>query len=169
MRLRGQIGISHIQILVIMVMVSVIATAFWNLQVNNMDTDFDNYSRAIDGNDVKIALEDIKYHLGLAGYALEDGQKPLEIEKNEKSEVLKIRHNDVCFEFYVDHEFNLIKKVETSKKVMATNISSLKTAGIGGRKLIVTLATVPLRENDENNSETLSKSYTTIVDMKSLM
>lgn len=169
MKFRGQLGISHIQLLIIIVMVSVVSTALLNLQMNSAQTDFSGYGKIADGNNAAKALEDIKYHLGLAGYALINNQKPLEIEKNEKSEIIRVRHNNICFEFYVDEENNLIKKVETLKKVIASNIISLKTASISGKKIVVTLSAVPLQENKEGKIETLSKSYSATIDLKSLI
>ena len=93
----------------------------------------------------------------------------MEIEKNEKSEIIRVRHNNICFEFYVDEENNLIKKVETSKKVIASNIISLKTASISGKKIVVTLSAVPLQEDKEGKIETLAKSYSASIDLKSLI
>ena len=85
------------------------------------------------------------------------------------SELIKVWHNDICFEFYVDKDNNLVKKVENTVKIIAENISSLNTAKIGGNKIIVTLSTIALKEDKENKIETLSKSYSSVVEMKSLI
>jgi hypothetical protein len=168
MRKAGQHGFSLIQLMIILVMVSVIATAFWNLSINRMQSPYNGY-RDGSNNSVKMALDEIGYHLGLAGYGLKKGDRPLEILKKKKSEELRIRHNDICFEFYVDKDNKLVKKVENSVKVIAENINSLNTAELGRNKIIVTLSTIALKEDNENKIETLSKSYSVVIEMKSLM
>jgi hypothetical protein len=69
----------------------------------------------------------------------------------------------------VDKDNKLVKKVENSVKVIAENINSLNTAELGRNKIIVTLSTIALKEDNENKIETLSKSYSVVIEMKSLM
>lgn len=169
MRNNGQNGFSLIQLLIVVIMVSVVSTAVWNLQVNQVEADFESYRGDTAESSIKMALEDIKYHLGLAGYNLEKGQKPLEISKGEKSDILKIRHNGVCFEYYVDENKNLVKKIQDKGKSIAENVNTLKTNRLEGRKITVTLSTVTTEETDPDKIEILSKSYSTVVVMKSLI
>jgi hypothetical protein len=169
MRLIGQNGFSLIQLLIVVVMISVISTAFWNLHISQVEEDFESYRGGATENSVKMALEDIKYHLGLAGYNLEKGSKPLEITKGEKSDIIRIWHNDVCFEFYVDENKNLVKKIQDTGKIIAENVNSLNTNRLEGRKIAVTLSTVSTQEDDMDKIEILSKSYSTVVEMKSLL
>ena len=168
MRIRANYGFSLVQLMIILVMVSVIATAFWNMSVNRMESPYNGYRDGTD-NSLKLALDEISYHLGLAGYGLTPGRRPLEILKRENSEELKVWHNDICFEFFVDKENHLVKKVENSIKIIADNINSLNTAKIGNNRIIVTLSTIALKEENENKIETLSKSYSSVVEMKSLL
>jgi len=169
MRNSGQNGFSLIQLLIVVIMVSVVSTAIWNLQINRMEADFESYREGTAENSVKMALEDIKYHLGLAGYNLEKGQKPLEIKKGEKSDILKIWHNGVCFEYFVDENKNLVKKIQDSGKTIAENVNSLNTNRLEGRKIAVTLSTITTEENNSDKIEIQSKSYSTVVVMKSLI
>lgn len=164
-----QNGFSLIQLLIVVVMVSVISTAFWNLHINRMEAGFESYRGGTAENSVKMALEDIRYHLGLAGYNLEKGQKPLQIIKGKNSDILRIWHNDVRFEFYVDEGKNLVKKIQDTGKIIAENVNSLNTNRLEGKKIAVTLSTVSTKEDDQDKIETLSKSYSTVVEMKSLI
>ena len=168
MRLRAKYGFSLVQLLIVIVMVSVLATAFWNLSVNRMESPYNGYRDGTD-NSLKLALDEIGYHLGLAGYGLQQGRSPLEIIKKKDSEELRVWHNNICFEFFVDKDNHLVKKVENSIKIIADNISSLNTAKIGNNRIIVTLSTIALKEDNENKIETLSKSYSSVVEMKSLI
>lgn len=168
MRTDGQNGFSLIQLLIVVVMISVISTAFWNLHINRLEEGFETFRGGTAESSVKMALEDIKYHLGLAGYNLETGKKPLEITKGADSDILKVRHNDVCFEFYVDESRNLVKKIQDSGKIIADNVNSLNINRLEGRKIAITLSTVSTEEDDDK-IETLSKSYSTVVEMKSLI
>ncbi|UCE66168.1 MAG: hypothetical protein JSU85_15170 [Candidatus Zixiibacteriota bacterium] len=169
MRKTNQKGFSLIQILLVVVMISVISTALWNLQVSRLEASYDGYRGGTAENSVKMALEDIKYHIGLAGYNLEKGKKPLNIVKGKESDKLIIWHNDVCFEFYVDKDKNLVKKIENTDKIIAENVSSLNATSADGKKIEVTIATISMKENDQDKIETLSKSYSTVAEMRSLL
>lgn len=169
MRKTAQNGFSLIQLLLIVVMISVVSTAFWNLQVSRTEASYDGYRGGTAESSVNMALEDLKYHIGMAGYDLEKGKKPLKIVKGKKSDKLVIWHNDVCFEFYVDNDNNLIKKIEKSEKIIAENVNALKTTKMDNNKVSVTLSTVSMKDNDEDKIETLSKSYSTVVEMRNLL
>ncbi|UCC81205.1 MAG: type II secretion system protein [Candidatus Zixiibacteriota bacterium] len=169
MRKTAQNGFSLIQLLLVIVMISVISTAFWNLQISRTEASYAGYRGGTTESSVKMALEDIKYHIGLAGYDLEKGKKPLKIVKGDKSDRLTIWHNDVCFEFYVDKNDNLIKKIENTEKIIAENVNSLKTTKVDHDRVAVTLSTVSMMDNDQDKIETLSKSYSTVVEMRNLL
>ncbi len=169
MRKTAQNGFSLIQLLLVVVMISVISTAFWNLQVSRTEASYDGYRGGTSESSVKMALEDIKYHIGLAGYDLQKGKKPLKIVKGKKSDRLIIWHNDVCFEFYVDNDNNLIKKIQNTEKTIAENVNSLNTTKVDDNRVAVTLSTVSMKDNDQDKIETLSKSYSTVVEMRNLL
>jgi len=169
MRKTAQKGFSLIQLLIVVIMISVVSTAFWNLHVSRLEASYDGYQSGTAENSVKMALEDIKYHLGLAGYDLGNGKKPLKIAKRKESDKLIIWHNNICFEFFVDDNKNLIKRIENTDKIMAENINSLKAIEMGDSRITVTLSTTSTKENEQDKIETLSKSYSTVVEMKSLL
>ncbi len=169
MRKTNQKGFSLIQLLIVVIMISVLSTAFWNLQISRIESSYEGYREGTVENSVKIALEDIKYHLGLAGYNLEKGKKPLKIVKSKESDKLIIWHNDVCFEFYVDKDKNLVKKIENTDKIMAENVNSLKATAMGDNRITITLSTISMKENDQDKIETHSKSYSTVVEMSNLL
>jgi hypothetical protein len=169
MRKTAQNGFSLIQLLIVVIMISVVSTAFWNLHINRLEANYDGYQDGTAENSVKMALEDIKYHLGLAGYGLGNNKKPLKISKGKESDRLIIWHNNICFEFFVDDNKNLVKKIENTDKIMAENVNSLKATEMDDSRVSVTLSTVSMKENDEDKIETLSKSYSTVVEMKSLL
>jgi len=169
MRKASQKGFSLIQLLIVVIMISVLSTAFWNLHINRLEASYDGYRGGTAENSVKMALEDIKYHLGLAGYDLDNGKKPLEIIRGKENDRLIIRHNDICFEFFVNDDKNLVKKIDNTGKIIAENVNSLKAADMGDNRITVTLSTVSSTEDDRGKIETLSKSYSTVMEIKSLL
>jgi hypothetical protein len=164
-----QNGFSLIQLMIVLVMISVISTAIWNLHIHRMESSYDGYRQGTSEDAVKLALEDIKYHIGLAGYDLENRQKPLRIIKGETNDKLIVRHNKVSFEFYVDRDSNLVKKVENIEKIIAKNISSLNATRMNGNSIAISLSTVTTEEHENDKTETLSKSYSTVAEIRSFL
>ncbi len=169
MRIVANRGISLIQLLIVVILISVISTAIWNLRVNRTDLEFDQISSAKDENDVRLALDEIGYHLNLAGYGLSGGSEPLVIVKGEITDTLCVRHNDISFEFYIDEKGSLIKRIETVDKILAENIYSLQAVKVNPTSVAVTLSTVTMDALNDKGQETLSKSYSTVVELRSMM
>ena len=169
MRKISQNGFSLIQLLIVIMLVSVISTAFWNLHIHRMEANYAGYVGGTSENSVKMALEDIVYHIGLASYDLENDKQPLKIIKGRKSDKLVIWHNEVCFEFYVNNDNKLIKKIENTEKIIAENVEALNTTSMNDNRIAVKISTVSTNDNDQDKIETLSKSYSTLVEMRSLL
>ena len=168
MRKLSQNGFSLIQLLIVVLLISVISTAFWNLHLHRMEATYEGYRSGKSESQVKMALDDIIYHIGLAGYDLESAKQPLKIIKGKKSDKLVIWHNEVCFEFFVDKSNKLIKKIENTEKIIAENVESFNTTAMNDNRIAVKISTVSTNDNDINKIETLSKSYSTIVEMRKL-
>ncbi len=162
-------GFALDKLMILVIAVSVIATGAWNAQVRKADALQKPATKGVDGSEIKNALEEIKYHLRLAGYKLEGDSEPLLIKKGQKSDVIEIRHNDVSYGYYIDSDGNLIRRVESSEKVIADNLYSIRTVRVGQNTVVVTISSARHRRENMDEIETISKSYSVIVEMRNLL
>jgi uncharacterized membrane protein len=162
-------GMALDKLLIGIIGVSVFATAIWNYQVRQQAiwTDPSGDNRAEER--IKNALEDIKYHLVLAGYEYDHRNQNVRVESGESSDLLKIRHNEISVEYRIDDTGNLVRTVESKEKTLAENVESLRIIRMARNSLMITLSRAPYRQNNEDEFETLSKSYSTVVRMNSLL
>lgn len=156
------------KLMILIIAVSVIATGAWNAQVRETDTLKEPSVEGEIGDNLKNVLEEIKYHLRLAGHELEGDTEPLLIEKGQKSDIVEIRHNGVCYGYFVDDNGNLIRRVESIEKIIAENLNSLRTARVGQNTVVVTISSARHRRENRDEIETMSKSYSVIVEMRNL-
>jgi hypothetical protein len=156
------------KLMILVIAVSVIATSAWNAHVRDADTLRPQTDRSKVGDQIKNALEEIRYHLRLAGYKLEGDVEPLLIKKGEKSDFVEIRHNDVCYGYFVDSDDNLIRRVESTEKIIAENLSSIRMVRVGQNTVVVTISSAQQRRENNDEIETMSKSHSVIVEMRNL-
>jgi hypothetical protein len=161
-------GFALNKLMILVISISVAATGAWNAQTRKADTLLEPSVRPESEGKIKGALEEIKYHLRLAGYRLETDGRPLIIEKGQKSDIVEIRHNGVCYSYFVDNDNNLIRRVESTEKIIAENLNSLRTVRVGQNTVVVTISCDRHHREKEDEIETMSKSYSVIVEMRNL-
>jgi hypothetical protein len=154
------------KLMILVIAVSVIATGAWNAQLRETDTLQKPSVKGEIGGNFKNALEEIRYHVRLAGYKMEGDVEPLLIEKGQKSDIVEIRHNGVCYGYFVDDNGNLIRRVESTEKIIAENLNSIRTARVGQNTVVVTISSARHRRENGDEIETMSKSYSVIVEMR---
>lgn len=157
------------KLMILLIVVSVVATGAWNVQVRETDTLQEPSVNGEIGGIIKNALEEIRYHIRLAGFKMEDDAEPLLIEKGQKSDIVEIRHNGVCYEYFVDSDGNLIRRVESSEKVIAENLNSIRTVRVGQNTVVVTISSARHHRYNRDGIETMSKSYSVIVEMRNFL
>lgn len=167
MRAIAMRGMALDKLLVGIIAISVLSTAMWNYQVRNTEIWADPLVDGRTEERIKQALDDIKYHIVLAGYERTDHSYTVEHGRN--SDVLKIRHNGVNVEYCIDSENNLIRKLESAEQVMAEGISSLRSLSIGENTAVITISRSPMSTEKKDEIETLSKSYSVFVEMNNLL
>ncbi len=160
-------GFALDKLMILVISISVGATGAWNAQIRETDTLQEPLAKGEVGSKIKNALEEIRYHLRLAGYKLETDGEPLMIEKGQKSDIIKIRHNGVCYEYFVDSNGNLIRQVESTEKVIAENLNSIRTVRVGQNTVVVTISSAEHHRENRDEIETMSRSYSVIVEMRS--
>jgi hypothetical protein len=164
-----QSGLSLVQLLIIMLSISVTSTVVWNFQHSGGKWESRAVSEVRIEKDISFLLDEIEYHFGLAGYGLNDDTAPYQIKKNNNGEEITIYHNDICYKYFVDSENNLIKSVEGVEKIVAANINSLSTTEIGKGTLVVEISSVTMKNSNPSSVGSMSKSYSTVVDLKSVI
>ncbi len=161
-------GFALDKLMILAISVSVVATSAWNAQLRGTDSLREPSAEGEFGGKIKIALEEIKYHIRLAGYKPEGDAEPLVIEKGQKSDIIKIRHNGACYEYLVDSNDDLIRRVESTEKVIAGNINSIKTVRVGQNTVVVSISSAWQRRGNRDEIEVMSRSYSAIVEMRNL-
>jgi hypothetical protein len=162
-------GMALDKLLIGVIAISVFATALWNYQVRNeviwTDPSLDNRAE----ERVKNALEDIKYHLILAGYEYDQRDQNTQVESGESSDILRIRHSNINMEYRIDPRGNLLRIIESQEKVLAENVNSLRILRVGRNSVVVTISRVPYRQESDDEFETMSKSYSAVVQINGLL
>jgi len=156
-------GMALDKLLVGIIAISVLSTAIWNYQIRNAEIWADPLPDNRTEEQIRIALDDIKYHLVMAGY--ERPEDCLVVERGDKSDILRIRHSGVNVEYRVDMKNNLIRRLESAEKALAENISSIRTSSVGQNRIVITISRSPLSQENKDEIETMSKSYSVFVDM----
>ena len=161
-------GFALDKVMILVISISVVATSAWNSPIRGTDALQEPFAEGKSGSKIRSALEEIRYHLRLAGYKLEENAEPLLIEMGQKSDVVKIRHNGACYEYFIDNDNNLIRRVESTEKVIAENLNSIRTVRVGQNTVVVTISSAQHRRETRDEIETMSKSYSVIVEMRNL-
>ena len=162
-------GIALDKLLIAIMAVSVFSTAIWNYQLKNSETWADPMLDSRAEERIKSTLDDIKYHLKLAGYEYVSHPEVVSIESENQSDIIRISHNGIHVEYKIDNEHNLIRSMETAEKTMAENVSSMRFMEAGPNTIVVTITRAPFSQGHRDEIETLSKSYSIVVEMNSLL
>lgn len=162
-------GIALDKLLIGIITVSVISTAFWNYQIRNSEVWSDPLLDGRSDEKAKLALDDIKYHLVLAGYESGREKDNFKVKKGKQTDIISVKHNGVNVEYRVDENHNLIRKLESAEKVLAENILSLRLLKIADGSAVVTVTRSTLTQGNEKEMETLSKSYSIVVESNELL
>ena len=162
-------GIALDKLLIGIIAVSVASTAIWNYQIRNSEIWVNPLLDSQAEERIKFALDDIKYHMILAGYDYGDKDKNYAVVSGHKSDIIMIRHGGVNVEYRVDENDNLVRRTESVDKVIAENINSIRSLNTGQSAVAITISRAPYRHERDNEIETMSKSYSIIVELDNLL
>jgi len=165
MALRNRNGNIMVKLLISLISVSVISTALLNLQQSAVDNQGSGEISAITSVRAKSALDEICYHLKLAGYGNTTTQIGVEVARGERSDTLVVRHNDLEIVFFVDDASGQLCEISngTIKKV-ADGAESLRLVRSQNDLADVHLTLVDTGERGP--SSIVSRSYSTTVRLK---
>lgn len=154
-------GISLIELLIMVVLISVVATAFWNFHLNNTSaTDMVKSGFPPDPG-IREALDKISYHIRFAGRGLSGEVDPLLIIQGDMADQLKVFHGDSCYEYLLENN-RLIERSGESSKVLAEDIISLKFMKMGQETVVVTVSRAPDSAQAPDSMKS-ARSYSAVV------
>lgn len=160
---RRENGISLIELMLIVILISVVATAFLNSQIRTSLPPEEPAKAEVLDDSIRSALDEISYHLRFAGFASPAEARPVSIEYGEKADRLVILHNGARFEYFLDDTGNLMRKVGETKEILASKITSLKVLVTGKETIVVTISTDCGARQEMSGSKMLSRSFSTAV------
>jgi hypothetical protein len=164
MHLSSQKALALDKLLILLMAVSVVATGIWNMQLRRAAS----WSATLDGipdaDGLPQAVDDIKYHVQLAGYKLDRDIEPLSVKKGRRSDVIRVCYSDITAEFLVDRRHNLVCRIGENEKILATRISSLRMVRLSPGSVVVTLTVLPSDPGNMEGSEAMSRSYSAAIE-----
>ncbi len=152
-------GIALDKLLVGIMGVSVLSTAAWNYSVRNSETWADPLLDSRAEERIKSALDDIKYHLKLAGFEYVSRPEVVAIESENQSDIIRILHNGISVQYRIDDKHNLIRTMESAEKTMAEKVNSLRFMEVGPNTIVVTITRSPYSQGQRDEFEPMSKRY----------
>ncbi|MCD6160853.1 MAG: hypothetical protein J7K40_00375 [candidate division Zixibacteria bacterium] len=163
-RIKGNI---MVKLLVLVISISVLSTAILNIDYNNSEQVYCDDISSLMAVRAKGAFDKIGYHFKLAGYANTNNQNPMQINHNEKSDTLILRHNDVEIMYYVNHIEGcgaLYESIDGSVKIIIDGVESLRYLELTPDIAQIEITLVNCKDNLP--SKIARKSYSTTVRLK---
>ena len=156
-------GISLIELMIIVILISVIATVFLNTQNHASFPPEERSKTMVLDDSIRSALDEISYHLRFAGFASHDQVRPVSIIYGDRSDKLLIQHDGVRFEYFLDNSGNLMRKVGQTQEVLASQITALKILVTGKETVVITISTNSGARQETDKLKILSRSFSTAV------
>jgi hypothetical protein len=152
------------KLLILLMAVSVVSTGIWNMQVRSAASWSEAAGVGNEEEELTKAVDEIRYHVQLAGYKLTPDVEPLMVKKGRKSDLMRVCYNDITAEFFVDRSHNLVCRTGGNEKTLASGVASLRTVRLSPGTVVVTLKSLPAESQSSEGSKTLSRSYSTAID-----
>jgi len=159
-------GISLIQLNIIVLTIFVVFAAVLNFGANSGIWGSQMKIDSLTDNKIDLLLDDIKSQFAQVIAGNGDSNSTYEIDSDGINDKISIQHNDICYEYYIDANSNLVKSVEGFEKIISGNIKSLKIKEIDGEKMVVTISSVSTNIDSMNRAEDSTRNYSTVIDRK---
>lgn len=157
-------GISLIQLLIAVILISTVATAYMNLQ-GQMALSQRNAPRISTIDSTRFAvLDNIALQLQLARRDPYERGEPFEIKHQGATDRILIKHDNAEIEYLVDEQGRLIYKDNRNQKTLAEEVIFLKAQKLGKETIVLTLATRSTGGNGDSPYSP-SNSYSKVVNV----
>jgi hypothetical protein len=160
-------GMTLIEIMIIVVLISTIATAYWNYHITQKSEQIGEAEFSGPDSAITLALDEIGYYLHLARPDTIGGRKPFTVAHQAGSDKITILHDSLFYEYYIDNRGNLIRHVNSSFERLAEDIISLRALRMGAQTLVITLST--RNRLDSVSSGEQFRSYSKVVNSTGLV
>jgi hypothetical protein len=153
-----------VELLIIVILISVVATAYWNFRSGQLEPLPQDLEATSQNSFIQAALDEIGYHICFArGNAARTPVKPLLIEDSDRGDRIVVFHNNARYEYYVDENNQLIRRCGGENIVMVSGVYSLNVSKIGAQTLVVTISTSFMDEQGLGPGNLVSRSFSTVV------
>ncbi len=155
-------GISLIELLIAVILISTVATAYMNLQ-GEMALSQRNETHLSPIDSTRFAvLDNIALQLQLARRDPYKRGEPLEIKHQGASDKILIKHDNAEIEYLVDEHGKLICRDSRNQKTLADEVVFLKARQLGKETIVLTMATHGSAGKNGSPSSS-SSSYSKVV------
>ncbi len=144
--------------MIIVVLISTIATAYWNFHIAGGRGSPDELDGYEPDSAVTAALDEISGYLRLT--RPDSTSELVEIEHTGETDRIRIIHENIMYHYYVDNRSNLVRRIDADCIRLAEDVVSLKAFRMGSQTLIVTLS---VRESDSAGSDEDYRSYSRVI------
>ena len=161
MKITSPNGYLIVQLNIIILTVSIVNAAVLNFGVNTGIWGFQMETGKLTDNNISVLLDDIKNQFNQANLKNDENRPQVAIEDTNNGDRITIRHNNICYEYFVDTKSNMIKRVEGFEKIIANDVNSLNVKEIDDGKMAVTISS---NGNGSGNNGTSEQSYSTVIE-----
>lgn len=160
-------GIALIELLIIVILVSTLATAYWNfyLYSGNNPAAQAEYS-PIDSIAYDI-LDEITLNMRQARFDSLQGGNPITISHNADSDEIDIRAYGKNLIYYVNDKNFLIKNEGTERRFLLGEVNTLKAVRLGSQTLLITI--IIGHDSGQGDSNAKPQNYSRVVTVNSIL
>jgi len=150
-------GIALVELLIVVILISTLATAFWNF--------YNTRDRIVEGNPEyspvdSIAdgiLDEIAFGLHQAHPNSPNTSGAVSVKSDGISDEIEITNSTIRTSYFVDSKHYLVRERKSEKTVLLSDVNSLKVTALGSQTLLLTLS-LKLNDTQTDNSEAV-RSY----------
>jgi hypothetical protein len=134
-------GIYLIELMIIVILISVVATAFLRFRSERSDSMLTDSTFAISHKYIRATLDEIGFHMRFARPRFPDSpDRPLLIKNEASSDWIRILHNGIAYEYFVNDKAQLIRRMNNSDDVLVENVNSFKAHQMGDQTVVLTIS-----------------------------
>jgi len=159
-RLRGN-GIALIEVMIVVILISVLATVFWNLHFASRGRPSLEPGLEPADSAIRSGLDEIRRHLSLARRTRSVGS-PITIDKGDVTDTIEVRYHGREIKYFVDDYWNLMRVDGSLTEVLASNVEALKVTRLGMKTLVVTMVARPPHGGGDGDSLSM-RSFSAVV------
>jgi type II secretory pathway component PulJ len=155
-------GIALIELLVVVILISTVATAYLNFRDDTSRSKSDEPRMTVLDSALYAALDIIALDLRLARQAPGLIAGPLAVEHLGYTDRLTIRRNNCQNKYLINEHNQLIRQTDSTRQRLAEEVLSLKAQKMGKETIVLTL-TANSKGESLNGSGDIARSYSRVV------